>query len=155
MVVVQIKVTLIKNGRRGIRYRIEKSVEFCRREQKDETKVCTKMWPIILQSAYYFPYACGNGLAKNECCVFSHSVLSDSMDYSPQGSSVHGILQARLGRWVALPSSRRLSWLRDQTRVSCMAGGLFTGWAASTTQRVADVIGESEGQGFWCYALEE
>lgn len=43
VVVVQIKVTLIKNGGRGIRYRIEKSVEFCRREQKDETKVCTKM----------------------------------------------------------------------------------------------------------------
>ena len=40
---VQIEVTLIKNGSRGIRCRTEKSVEFCRREQKDEKQVCTKM----------------------------------------------------------------------------------------------------------------
>ena len=42
------KVTLIKNGRRGIRYRIENSVEFCRREQKDEKHLCTKVWQITL-----------------------------------------------------------------------------------------------------------
>ena len=29
------------------------------------------------------------------------------MDYSPPGSSVHGILQARTLEWVAMPSSRR------------------------------------------------
>ena len=29
------------------------------------------------------------------------------MDYSPPGSSVHGILQARILEWVAMPSSRR------------------------------------------------
>ena len=35
------------------------------------------------------------------------------MGYSPPGSSVHGILQARILEWVATPSSRRsshLSW---------------------------------------------
>ena len=31
------------------------------------------------------------------------------MDYSPRGSSVHGILQARILEWVAMPSSRRSS----------------------------------------------
>ena len=38
-----------------------------------------------------------------------HSVVStlcDSMDYSPPGSSVHGILQARILEWVAMSSSR-------------------------------------------------
>ena len=37
---------------------------------------------------------------------------------SPQGSSVHGILQARILEWVAMPFSRGSSWSRDQTQVS-------------------------------------
>ena len=32
--------------------------------------------------------------------------LCDPMDCSPPGSSVHGILQARILEWVAMPSSR-------------------------------------------------
>ena len=40
------------------------------------------------------------------------------MDYSPPGSSVHGILEARILKQVAIPSSRRSSWPRDQTCVS-------------------------------------
>ena len=32
--------------------------------------------------------------------------LCDPMDYSPPGSSVHGILQARILEWVAIPFSR-------------------------------------------------
>ena len=51
------------------------------------------------------------------------------MDYSPPGSSVHGILQARILEWVAIPFSRGFSHLWDQTRVSVIAGGLFTAWA--------------------------
>ena len=35
--------------------------------------------------------------------------LCDSMDYSPPGSSVHGILQARTLEWVAIPFSRGYS----------------------------------------------
>ena len=35
--------------------------------------------------------------------------LSDAMDYSSSGSSVHGILQARILEWVAIPSSRGFS----------------------------------------------
>ena len=42
------------------------------------------------------------------------------MDCSPPGSSVHGILQARILEWVAIPFSRRSSQPRDQTRVSCI-----------------------------------
>ena len=33
-------------------------------------------------------------------------ILCDPMDYSPPGSSVYGILQARILEWVAIPSSR-------------------------------------------------
>ena len=32
--------------------------------------------------------------------------LCDHMDCSPPGSSVHGILQARIPEWIAMPSSR-------------------------------------------------
>ena len=52
------------------------------------------------------------------------------MDCSPAGSSVHRILQARILEWVVIPFSRRSSWLRDLTQVSCTAGRFFTIWAA-------------------------
>ena len=39
--------------------------------------------------------------------------LCDLMDCSPPGSSVHGILQARILEWVAMPSSRGSSRARD------------------------------------------
>ena len=51
------------------------------------------------------------------------------MDCSPPDSSLHGILQARILKWVAIPFSRGSSWPRDWTQVSCITGGLFTSWA--------------------------
>ena len=39
-------------------------------------------------------------------------------DCSPEGSSVHGILRARILDWLAMPFSRGSSWPRDQTLVS-------------------------------------
>ena len=60
--------------------------------------------------------------------VFSSSVMTlcDPMDYNPTGSSVHGISQARILKWVAISYSTGSSWSRDQTHisyVSCIAGG--------------------------------
>ena len=52
--------------------------------------------------------------------------LCDPMDCSPPGSSVHGILQARILEWVAIPFSRESSSPRDQTQVSFIAGRLLT-----------------------------
>ena len=49
--------------------------------------------------------------------------LCDPMDCSPPGSSVYGILQARVLEWVAISFSRGSSRPRDQT-----AGRLFTDW---------------------------
>ena len=46
--------------------------------------------------------------------------LCDPMDYSPPGSSVHGILQARVLEWVAISSSRGSSPPRDRTCISCI-----------------------------------
>ena len=45
------------------------------------------------------------------------------------GSSVHGILQARILEWVAIPFSRGSPQPRDQAWVSCIAGRFFTIWA--------------------------
>ena len=55
--------------------------------------------------------------------------LCSPMDCSPPGSSVHGILQARILESVAIPFSRGFSGSRDQTQVSHIAGRLFTIWA--------------------------
>ena len=48
--------------------------------------------------------------------------LCDPMDCSLPGSSLHGILQARVLEWVAISSSRGSSQPRDQTRVSHIPG---------------------------------
>ena len=62
------------------------------------------------------------------CCGFSCSVMSDCdpMDYNPPGSSVHGILQAKILEWVAISFSRRSSQPRNQSWVSHIAGRFFT-----------------------------
>ena len=44
--------------------------------------------------------------------------LCHHMDFSPPGSSVHGILQARILEWVAISFSRGSSQPRDQTQVT-------------------------------------
>ena len=46
--------------------------------------------------------------------------------WSPPGSSVHEIYQARILDWVAMPSFKGPSRLRDQTQVFCLTGGFFT-----------------------------
>ena len=57
--------------------------------------------------------------------------LCDRMDCSPPGSSVHGILQARILEWVAISFSRGSSWPGDRTWVSCIAGRFFTVWTTN------------------------
>ena len=69
---------------------------------------------------------------ENKSENVSHSVVStlcDPMDCSPPGSSLHGILQARILEWVAILFSRGSSPPRDQSQVSRIAGRFFTIWA--------------------------
>ena len=70
---------------------------------------------------------------KGECVhAQSYPTLCDPMDYSPPGSSVHGILQARMLEWVAILFSR------DQTHifyVSCTGRHIFYHWATLETSR--------------------
>ena len=55
--------------------------------------------------------------------------LCDPMDYI-----AHGLLQAIILEWVAIPFSRGSSQPRDQTQVSCTAGGFFISWATREAQ---------------------
>ena len=78
---------------------------------------------------WWFPllYKIFLGLIRSHLFVCEHAkslqlcpTLWDSMDCSPPDSSVHGILQARILEWVAIPSFRRTSQPRDWTLVSCI-----------------------------------
>ena len=72
---------------------------------------------------------------QNPLCLVAQlcPTLCDPMDCSLPGSSVHGILQARILAWVAISSSRGFSQHRNWTQVSCIAGGFFTIWATRET----------------------
>ena len=58
------------------------------------------------------------------CHFFSiaklYVTLWDALDCSPPGSSVHGALQVRILEWVAISFSRRSSWSKDWTCISCI-----------------------------------
>ena len=55
------------------------------------------------------------------CCLVAQLCLAlyDTMHCSLPDSSVHGISQARILKWVAIFFSRRSSWSRDRTCISC------------------------------------
>ena len=72
------------------------------------------------------------------CSVPAHLLRScptlyNPMDCNPQGSPVHGILQARILEWVAMPSSRGSSWPRNRIHISCIADRFSTHWATWET----------------------
>ena len=60
--------------------------------------------------AHLWPYVPACGLSLQLCLT-----LCNTMNCSPPGSSVHGILQARILAWVATPSPRGSSLNRDWT----------------------------------------
>ena len=72
-------------------------------------------------------------LLKSESEVTqSCPTLCDPMDCSLPGSSVHGIFQARVLKWIAISLSRGSSQPRGQTRISHIVGRPFTIWATQT-----------------------
>ena len=72
-------------------------------------------------NSYTFPWS--------EVKSLSHVRLCNPMDCSPSGSSVHGILQARILEWVAISFSRGFSQPKDRTQISRIAGRRFNLWA--------------------------
>ena len=66
----------------------------------------------------------------------SYPVLCDPVDCSPPSFSGHGILQARILEWVAVPFSRGSSWSRGWTLGSpALASRCFTIWATKEAFR--------------------
>ena len=59
-----------------------------------------------------------------------------------------GILQTKLLEWIAMPSSKGSSKPRDQTQVSCIAGGFFTIWASRKPKNTG-VVSPSLPQGIF------
>ena len=79
-------------------------------------------WLIVSATLVYFAHMHAKSL---QLCL----ILCNPMDCSLPGSSVHGILQARILERVTISSSRGSSPPRDRTLFSCVsgiAGGFFT-----------------------------
>ena len=78
----------------------------------------------------------------------SRPTLYDPIYYGPPGSSVHGILQARILEWVVIPFSRGSSWPRGWIQVSYIAGRFFTIWACNAGDQVWSP-GRLQSMGLW------
>ena len=83
---------------------------------------------------------------------FSRVQLCNPIDCNPPGSSVHGILQARILEWVAMPSSRGSSRPRDQTQVPCALAGRFFNTSA-TWEADNDSLGTQWG--IWSFLANQ
>ena len=67
----------------------------------------------------------------------SRSVISDFLWH--HGYTFHGILQARILEWVAIPFSRESFQPKNRTQVSYIVGGFFLSWATNTSSNAGDV----------------
>ena len=76
-----------------------------------------------------------NALKRKVLVAQSWPTFSDPMDCSLPGSSVHGILQARILDRIAISFSRESSQPRDWTWVTCIARRFFTVWATREVLR--------------------
>ena len=75
-------------------------------------------------------------LWQSKCVLVT---LCDPMGCNLPGSSIHGIFQVRILEGAVI------SFSRDRTRVSCIAGRLFTIWATREAQRPPQIVRESPG----------
>ena len=69
------------------------------------------------------------GFLKGCVCVYCaqlYLIHCDPMECSLLGSSVHGIFQARILEWVAIPFSRGCSQPRVECTFPVLEGGFFT-----------------------------
>ena len=74
------------------------------------------------------------------------------MNCSLPGSSVHGIFQVRILEWGAISSSRRSSWSRDWTHVSCFGRQILYHWATWEAWNKADVV-LNQGSDIYCHTV--
>ena len=82
----------------------------------------TAVFTYVFEKLTVLPWALQHSSRVKVLVIQSCPTLCDPMDRSPPGSSVHGIPQARVLEWVAIPFSRGSSQPRDWILVSCTAG---------------------------------
>ena len=68
----------------------------------------------------------GLAFAKNKVLFFFFQVYESESESRSVMTTIHGILQAKILEWVALPFSRGSSQAKDQTQVSSIPSGVFT-----------------------------
>ena len=85
---------------------------------------CQRNEPTVLTEQLQW----ANTVSRWLACVLSCGTLCDPVDCSPPGSSVHGILQARILQRVAISSSRGSSWPKRWTHVSCIGRQILYRW---------------------------
>ena len=87
-------------------------------------------WRYCVDRINIYPWLC---LGKRDCAIVESLrgvwLFCCLVDFSPPGSSVHGILQARILEWAAMPFSRGSSQCRDQTCISCIGRWILYHWA--------------------------
>ena len=114
VMIVKLSLSEIPKGWGSEGFRVGEHVEIwgVRWAQTGEASHPSHTWPCALLPSDYFRVV----------CALICSVVSDSLQphelYSLSGSSVHGILQARMLEWVAIPFSRGFSQPRNRTWVS-------------------------------------
>ena len=67
-------------------------------------------------------------------------ILCNPMDCSPPGFSIHGISQARILKWVAMPSSRGSSRPRDRTHVFCIGRQILYHWPTREAPNITFIL---------------
>ena len=76
--------------------------------------------------------------------------LCDPMDYSPPGSSVHGISQAKILEWIAISLSRGSYWTRNLTCISCTGRHWFIPLSHQRSPR-AQMPSSKCDKHTWCF----
>ena len=67
-------------------------------------------------------------------------LLCDPVDYSPPGSSVQGLSQARILEWIVISFFKGSLWPRDQTCISCIGRQVLYYWATREGRRKWECI---------------
>ena len=70
----------------------------------------------------------------------SYLTICNPMDCSWPGPPVHGVLQARILEWIAIPFSRGSSWLKDRSQVSYIESRIFIESWHSQTKRLLRIL---------------
>ena len=104
-----------------------------------------KVLSFVLVLAFNLPY-----FTFSSFCVFSENVFSFFWKWkwkypilcNPMDCIVHGILQARMLKWVAFPFSRASFQPRDWTQVSHITGRFFTSWATRDHNKLWTILKE-------------